>query len=535
MAIRGLSIYLLKETVLDPMTCINFEAATELDTIPGPGVEPWHLAIRQGDERYPDWASFFEGLVDLDLIGKTKSVGALLLILASGRWFGLTFGTGRYLLLPGTWEERFGLRVTLNSLDEDKLRSIDKRTFEGVSLHAREQASEDSGTSAFGLDVERDLLRAVTGTPNAAELGKRLTGMDSLKAHIEVEPQDLEAVLDRYYGKYLDESYREKFPWVDHISEVTDRSLNDELDQLVVQRLRTKDRKGCWLACPEIVEWADVRGFRYGQARKYVEYHDLRLPQFMLSISPSQVVDREMLGRRRVFCIRDDDRVMKDWSIYECLNCEVDHNGMAFLLSCGRWYRIDQAFVARVNLFVDHVPRFDRQLPIFEDSNEGAYNLRVAAMDPNTFALMDRKEIRYGGGPSKIEFCDLFTLSRDLIHVKQYGGSSLLSHLFSQGLNSADLFLGEADFRQIVYGKLPESHRFFDPLERPRPETYQVVFAIISESKGSLWLPFFSRLSLRHACKRLKTLGYRVSLTKIEVAEGVTIGQYRGPTRKTFS
>jgi uncharacterized protein (TIGR04141 family) len=54
-------------------------------------------------------------------------------------------------------------------LDEDKLRSIDKKTFEAVSLHAREQASEDSGTAAFGLDVERDLLRAVTGTPNAPE------------------------------------------------------------------------------------------------------------------------------------------------------------------------------------------------------------------------------------------------------------------------------------------------------------------------------------------------------------------------------
>ena len=141
--------------------------------------------------------------------------------------------------------------------------------------------------------------------------------------------------------------------------EVTDRSLSDELDRALVQRLGAQDYKGCWLACPEIVEWADVRGFRYGQARKYVEYHDLRLPQFMLSVSPPQSVDREMLGRRRAFCIRDDDRVMKDWSIYECLNCEIDHEGMAFLLSCGHWYRIDQDFVTRVNLFVDKIPRFE--------------------------------------------------------------------------------------------------------------------------------------------------------------------------------
>src|SRR5262249_37492130 len=149
----------------------------------------------------------------------------------------------------------------------------------------------------------------------------------------------------RYYEKYLDTSYREKFPWVDHIAEVNDKALINELDLLVIHRLRTKDYKRCWLACPEIVDWADVRGFRYGQARKYVEYHDLRLPQFMLSVSPSEALDREILAHRRAFCIRDDDLVLKDWSIYECLNSEVDHKGMAFLLSCGRWYRIDQDFV----------------------------------------------------------------------------------------------------------------------------------------------------------------------------------------------
>lgn len=82
---------------------------------------------------------------------------------------------------------------------------------------------------------------------------------------------------------------------------------------------------------------------------------------------------------------------MKDWSVYECLNCEVDHEGSAFLLSYGHWYRVAQDFVTKVNDFVDQVPCFTRPLPIFEDKSEGAYNARVAAMDPQIFALMDRK------------------------------------------------------------------------------------------------------------------------------------------------
>ena len=74
MAIRGLNIYLLKDAALDPTSSINFEAATGLESLSGPGIGPWHLVIRQGDEKYPDWAYLFQDLVDLDLIGKTRSV-----------------------------------------------------------------------------------------------------------------------------------------------------------------------------------------------------------------------------------------------------------------------------------------------------------------------------------------------------------------------------------------------------------------------------------------------------------------------------
>ena len=52
---------------------------------------------------------------------------------------------------------------------------------------------------------------------------------------------------------------------------------------------------------------------------------------------------------------------------------------------------------------------------------------------------MDCKKIHNGGGHSQLEFCDLFSSGRDLIHVKRYGRSSApLSHLFAQGLDDAE-------------------------------------------------------------------------------------------------
>lgn len=47
-------------------------------------------------------------------------------------------------------------------------------------------------------------------------------------------------------------------------------------------------------------------------------------------------------------------------------------------------------------------------------------------------ALCLDKRFAYDGWPDKIEICDLLTRDGALIHVKQRGSSSTLSHLFSR-------------------------------------------------------------------------------------------------------
>jgi uncharacterized protein (TIGR04141 family) len=135
------------------------------------------------------------------------------------------------------------------------------------------------------------------------------------------------------------------------------------------------------------------------------------------------------------------------------------------------------------------------------------------------FALMHKKNIPYGGAPSQFEFCDLFSKNRDIIHVKRYGNSSALSHLFAQGRLSGELFQMEKEFRKKVAEILPEEFLFDNPQERPRSEHYQVVFAIISDFPGDLSLPFFSKLNLKNTARNLSGLGYRVAKSKIDVAD----------------
>jgi uncharacterized protein (TIGR04141 family) len=172
-----------------------------------------------------------------------------------------------------------------------------------------------------------------------------------------------------------------------------------------------------------------------------------------------------------------------------------------------------------VNRYFDQLPRFDVALPEYNDNSEETYNTRVCDGSAE-FALMDQQLIKYGGPRSGIEFCDIYSRAKDIIHVKRYGQSKVFSHFFSQGTVSGELFYTQDDFRHVVNDKLPETHKISDPKKVPDRNEYRVVFAIVSDAEGSrLTIPFFSRLNLRAACNRLIGYGYRVAICKISVNE----------------
>jgi uncharacterized protein (TIGR04141 family) len=59
-------------------------------------------------------------------------------------------------------------------------------TFDTISQQSQIQASREAPIADFGLDVEQDLLRAVTGKPKREQLGTTLTGKDALNTKVRV-------------------------------------------------------------------------------------------------------------------------------------------------------------------------------------------------------------------------------------------------------------------------------------------------------------------------------------------------------------
>ena len=120
---RPLSIYLLKANAAAPNHVLKESPDIQRVQI-GQGQHTiGTLFHRPTPARSPRWVSFFQPHVDTrDFLA--SSTAAVFLVQASRRWFALTFGQGRHLLAPGVYEENFGLRATLNSVNPDHIRVI---------------------------------------------------------------------------------------------------------------------------------------------------------------------------------------------------------------------------------------------------------------------------------------------------------------------------------------------------------------------------------------------------------------------------
>jgi uncharacterized protein (TIGR04141 family) len=271
------------------------------------------------------------------------------------------------------------------------------------------------------------------------------------------------------------------------------------------------------MAVPVVIAWDTVGGFRFPSLGRRIEYHDVHLDHFLASLHDSADIDVDLLKSRVVECLDQEGNPLHKWKAFRCFYCELDYNDDAYLLSGGNWYRVQRDFVNQVNSAVDQIPEYAHTFPEYDDQSEGDYVKRVAKADPAALAAMDGKLVVYGGGASKIEFCDLLTANHDLVHIKHYGQSAALSHLFAQGLTSGELLQIDPEFRKALNAILTDGHRLSDPTRRPRQREYRVVFAVVSDRPGPLVLPFFSRLNLKHAARRLEGYGFRVAKAKIQV------------------
>lgn len=483
----------------------------------------------------PEWVEqFFNGKLRCREKFKVATAAGVLLVTRhyegdGDRTFAITFGSGRYLLCDNVTEERFGLKIALNSIEYKSLRSMDYNKMEGVPSLVRNQVSRPTGIENFDINTQVNLLRSITGTlPDTPDaVGSLMTGADSLAISTSMSVDNVTRKLDSLYGLYKSDVYKQHFAWVDNISAIADQTVIRALDQELLAKINQRVFENVWLALPSIVEWTNIDHLKYS-GRNRNQHPDVVLSEAVTELYGERNDIRPFeLKIANIKAYDNGGTLYKEWSLYKCLNVEIIYQEKLYVLNDGSWYQVDRNFYESVERvyndigssginFISWRPRFEEGKEKFE--KEKIYNERLADSD-TSLCNMDRDLVYLNGNQDKIEFCDVFSNTGQIIHVKRKGGSELIGHLLNQGYVSATLMLTE-EFRNKLNAKLKESNKDAWMVEQYSRDfdanRYSIVYGVLcNDNEARVKLPFFSKVILKEVVTALRNFGFRVYLDRI--------------------
>lgn len=287
---QRLTWFLIKATIKDADGFIDDAGAGSLlrYRIPQLDTKRESLFVKASSLRPPKWLRYVEPyLADGQQLPSmlAASSSGVLVVPAGKRVLAVTFGYGRFLIRPDAIEQDFGLKVVLNSVDPNQIKSVDARTFDELTVHTRRGVSRDSSFSAFELDVARNLLRGVTGTSSRKNLKGTLTGAAALTMNTTLQIPGLGELAEDLIGAYRAKQYQTHFKFIDHMRAERDPGIIATLNDKLVMALKAKALTDMHLAIPEAIDWQEVAGVRFSFKRKKQErapdprisvYRDLR-------------------------------------------------------------------------------------------------------------------------------------------------------------------------------------------------------------------------------------------------------------------
>lgn len=528
--LESLSIHLFKGSVEVLGECLDEEKQPELVELElSPSLPFDGLAFyRPSEPSQPAWAPFLrQGLLEEPPL-RSSSVSAVLLLRAENRIFAVPWGpAGRFFLDRALTVDDFGLKVALNSIDPEKVRSTDSREIDEASKQKREQASHVLNFDEFDFDASRAILQAVTGKPRDPTLAKRITGKGHIRVDAHLTLTDLGDTCARLLERYEADDYKESFPWLDSLRHIKEAEEIERLDEVLLSHLRDLDLEHAHLAPPEIVNWDELQWFVYPRAREAKpenRVEDLDIEACLRAVRAPQDLERGDLNQGPRVKWSDRADTHKPWSIYEMLVFECTHEGESYVLSSGKWFRVETDYVEEIDQKLSNLETSALPLPdAWDGEHEGNYNARAANGQPD-WILMDGKDCKPSGYVSPIEVCDILTPEQDFVHIKRYSGSQTLSHLLAQGRVSAEAFLADASFRTQARNIAMEVHPASAagiPWDDPKSQGITVVYGIVvpPSKQEPTDLPFFAKVNFTHTLRTMTPMECDVEFAAIQIQE----------------
>lgn len=473
------------------------------------------LFVLKNRPHAPWWKGYFKINEELNQVQK----GAILFLHTNGRHFAITFGHVAHNINNAAYEYDFGLRVVLNCVQPDKLKSTDSLQPSGAKRQ-RTQLSVGADLTYFDFDKDSTILKSLTGKvkDEHKKLFNHVTGSDNIRVSSAVTPQGLPDLCSKLLELYEDETYKIEFPNIQNISPVKDPEVIDKLNQKMLEAFREKD-ENLSLIVPELINYHEGFFVCFKGAGKSLVHEDVFISRYFEYLSLhhkhlEKINCNDLKKHKLIFTDENGNPIGQQHTIFKSLiyDTELDDEKQTYHLCEGNWYLVNNDYIESMNAYLDPFCVASKLID-FDHKNEGDFNKQAAEYSENLICL-DCKSVA-PTGQNQVEPCDILEVGDDCVilhHVKISTVSAQLSHLFNQGINSIKLLIGEVVAMEKL-GSLVEEEaipaialKFQEIIKKPK---FKVVYSIITHKdidKKSLNLPLFSRISLMRSLKELEIM-----------------------------
>lgn len=452
--------------------------------------------------------------------------------------FVLSFAYAHVYLDDAKTEADFGLKVAINAVSDEKLRSVERSNI-GAAIRDFAQAAGQRDLRSFGFDDALDLIRKVSGRASDSEFADMVTGSRPLKFSKKIELADVPEAAVEAVELFKSVAYRKtSFKIIDFLAPVLDPVVQSSLDGALVKDIRERS-DDFEIAIPEIIS-EKIGSFRFEHAGFTDYYADLSLELYRDGLGARlENLSLDDLEKHTVTAYAEnEDRPFQHWTVHRSLVGSLVLNGERYALNEGSWYRINKIFKDTADRkFEDLCAPPDKKLrplkKIVQTAEKGKkqkvsyqseelYNKEMSS--ETGYLLLDRRPIQIDEIPGPgIEACDLLDIKgRRFIHVKKSSRqSSILSHFFKQGGNAAQMLRKYEPFKIKMIETVKQHYGAAKAkeLEIALGKRWTIEFQIADFPRpdGTHNIPFFSKLTLREEARNIEAMEFDVRIRFIKL------------------
>lgn len=459
----------------------------------------------------------------------TTAAGVLLLRLTDDKTaptWALCWGMGWLFLDQSLVDGAFGQRLALRSVDPDLLSSLTRTVLDERAKVDRSSIPAGSGLTGFGIGGFGELVTRVVGKAEIKGLTInkffRVRGADAVSVPLGLTPTALLADL-KVLDSLLTQKPRPELEVLEQLVPVKKKTaVHDKLEaHLEAELQKTLDTSQIAVAWPHenLSENQPPESFRVKRGGMLLVQPDTPTKELLLKLMKGNDVGKlDTIAVQLFSDAEGDNAISTEIPLRKWVAFEKEEAQRRYFLHNGQWFEMDLNYAKQLD---DRVKRIFAEpagltLPAWVNADDEAEYNKKAAKALNA-VLMDRKLVQTTQNKRGFEPSDLITDNDVYVHVKSATSSAPLSHLFSQGANSAHALQHDEEARKKLKQRVKE--RGGDPdLVGAKPK--KVIYAVRAKKVGQSITPddlfSFSKVSLVRVFDELEGRGIEVRVVSID-------------------